>query len=151
MPIIKWEPFGEIERFFEEIPSIFPEKITGFTPAMDVYETKDKVVVETPLAGVDPEDVDITIKDDVLTVKGKTEKKEEVEEKDYYRKEIRYGSFYRSVSLPTHVLGDKATATSTNGLLKIEIPKAPEVKAKTVKVKIAAPKKAAKVKVKKKK
>lgn len=150
MSIIKWEPFREIDRLFEEIPSIFPEKITGFTPAMDIYETKDKVVVETPLAGVDPKDVEISIKDDVLTVRGESEKKEEVEEKDYYRKEIRCGSFYRSVSLPTHVLGEKASATSVNGMLKIEIPKAPEVKEKTIKVKLIAPKETAKVKMKKK-
>lgn len=153
MAIIKWDPFGEmdlsIDRFFEDFP-FFTKKITGFTPAVDVYETKDKVVVETPLAGVDPKDVEISIKDDLLTVKGKTEKKEEVEEKNYYRREVRCGSFYRAISLPTHVEGNKATATSTNGLLRIEIPKAPEVKGKTISIKVAAPKKEIKTKIKKK-
>ena len=146
MPIIRWrpwetwEPFEEIDRFFEEFPR-FPERVTGFVPALDIYQTKDAVVVETPLAGVDPEDVDISIEDSVLTIKGKTERKSEVEEKDFYRKEVRYGSFYRSVHLPVPVIGDKATAKSENGMLIITIPKAPEVKAKAIKVRVVKGKK----------
>ena len=97
---------------------------------------RDKVVVETSLPGVKPEDIDISIDNDVLTIKGKSEEKVEQEEKDYYRKEIRSGSFYRSVSLPAHVLGNKAVATCKNGLLKIEIPKAPEEKGKKISIKV---------------
>ncbi len=143
MPIIRWrpwewEPFEEIDRFFEEFPRL-PER--GFVPALDIYQTKDSVVVETPLAGVDPEDVDISIEDSVLTIKGKTERKTEIDEKDFYRKEVRYGSFYRSVHLPVPVVGDKAEAKSENGMLKITIPKAPEVKAKAIKVRVVKGKK----------
>lgn len=138
MPIIKWEPllepFEEMDKFFEDwkLPTI-----KGFTPAMDVYETKNDVVVETPLAGVDPKDVDISVENNVLTIKGKTKKESEVEEKNYYRKEVRSGSFFRSVALPAHVVADKAKAESVDGMLKITVPKAPEAKAKTVKVKIS--------------
>jgi len=109
--------------------------MTGYMPAVDVYQDKDKVYIETQLAGIDPEKVDISIENDVLTIKGESEKKSEVEEKNYYRKEIRRGSFYRSVPLPSHVIGEKASAEAVNGILKIVVPKAPETKPKTIKIK----------------
>jgi HSP20 family protein len=106
----------------------------GFTPAIDMYEDKDNVIVETQLGGIDPEKVDISIENNVLTIKGESEKKSEVEDKNYYRKEIRRGSFYRSIPLPTKVDGDKASAESGEGILKITVPKAAEVKPKTIKI-----------------
>lgn len=135
MSLIKWTPFLEP---FEELDKMFTTttpQMTGFTPAIDLYQTDDNVVIETPLSGVDPEDIDISIENDVLTIKGKTEKKSEVDEKNYYRKEVRYGSFYRSVALPAHVLSDQANADYDKGILKISIPKAPEAKAKKITVK----------------
>ncbi len=129
-----WEPWEDmIERFFGEWPEI---KAREFVPPMDVYEKKGKVIVETPIAGVDPEKVAISVEDNVLTIKGKSEKKSEVEEKNYYRKEVRYGSFYRSVTLPADVIGTKAEASYKDGVLKIEIPKAPEKKEKKLKIKV---------------
>jgi len=137
-PLIKWTPFLEP---FEEMDKMFSELVpatrsqAGFVPAVDVYEDKDNVIVETQLAGVDPEKVDISIENDVLTIKGESEKKSEVEDKNYYRKEIRRGSFYRSVPLPTHVIGEKASAVAEDGVLKVSVPKAPEAKAKVIKIK----------------
>lgn len=136
MPIIKWEPmfmdpFREMEQMLTG--SSTPGS-AGFTPAVDVYQTKDAVIVETPLAGVDPKDVEITIENDVLTIRGESKRESEVDEKNYYRKEVRAGSFYRSVALPTKVVSDKAAAESHEGMLKISIPKAPESKPKTVKI-----------------
>ena len=139
MPIIKWVGGGDSMRIWPEIESMLEEfpgrQVRGFSPVVDVYQDKDNVYVETPLAGVKPEDVDITFENDVLTVKGGTKKESEVDEKDYYRKEIRSGSFYRSVALPARVSADKAEATSKDGMLKITIPKAPEAKPKTIKIK----------------
>ncbi len=149
MPLIRFEPFGELERLFEGMPSLSPEKLVGFTPAVDVYETKDSVIVETPLAGVDPKDVKIAVEDNTLTLRGETKKESEVEEKNYYRKEIRQGSFYRAVSLPVPVVANRAEATSENGLLKVSIPKAGEAKTKEIKVQVKEKK--AKVKASKKK
>jgi HSP20 family protein len=106
----------------------------GFTPAVDMYEDKDNIVVETQLGGIDPEKVNISIENNVLSIKGESEKKSEVEDKNYYRKEIRRGSFYRSIPLPTKVDGDKASAVNEDGLLKITVPKAAEVKPKTIKI-----------------
>ncbi|MFH0891493.1 MAG: Hsp20/alpha crystallin family protein [Candidatus Falkowbacteria bacterium] len=142
MALIKWspfldvEPFEEMEKMFSDWPGMRGNK-SGFVPAVDMYEDKDNVVVETQLAGIDPEKVDISIENDVLSIKGESEKKSEVEDKNYYRKEIRRGSFYRSVPLPTHVLGDRAEATTNDGVLKITIPKAPEAKPRTIKIKTA--------------
>ncbi len=138
-PIIKWspflEPFEDMDKMFSEFMPVAGGARAGFMPAVDVYEDKNNVIVETQLAGVDPEKVDISIENDVLVVKGESEKKSEVEEKNYYRKEIRRGSFYRSIPLPTHVLGDKASAAAEDGVLKISIPKAPEAKPKMIKIK----------------
>ncbi|MBU0722142.1 Hsp20/alpha crystallin family protein [Patescibacteria group bacterium] len=136
--IIKWaplfEPFEDMDKMFE---NFMPSRsgMTGYVPAVDVYQDKDKVYVETQLAGIDPEKVDISIENDVLIIKGESEKKSEVEEKNYYRKEIRRGSFYRSVPLPSHVIGEKASAEAVNGILKIVVPKAPEAKPKMIKIK----------------
>ncbi len=138
MAIIKWAPMTDLsdvmDRFFED--NWAPMGAANFVPAVDVYQNKDEVIVETPLAGIDPEKVDIAIENDVLTIKGQTDKKSEVEDKNYYRKEVRSGSFYRSVALPTRVAGDQANASYEKGILKVVIPKAPEAKPKTIKVQV---------------
>ena len=137
-PLIKWtpflEPFEDMDKMFSELMPA-NKGMAGFMPAVDVYEDKNNVIVETQLAGVDPEKVDISIENDVLSIKGESEKKSEVEDKNYYRKEIRRGSFYRSVPLPAHVLGDKASAAAEDGVLKISIPKAPKTKPRSIKIK----------------
>lgn len=137
-PLIKWspfiEPFEEMDRGFEGLLPSIKRNRESFMPAIDMYEDKDSVVVETELAGIEPENVTVSIENDVLTIKGSAEKKSEVEDKNYYRKEIRRGSFYRSIPLPTHVVGDKASASAEDGVLKISIPKAPESKPKNIKI-----------------
>lgn len=142
MSIIKWSPFlmpslaDEMDKIFESgLPSM-ASGANGFTPAIDMYETKDAVVAETSLAGVDPKDVEVTVQNGVLTVKGESKKESEVDEKNYYRKEVRSGSFYRQVALPANVQEDKASAEFENGMLKIIVPKALEIQAKTIKVEV---------------
>ena len=138
MALIKWSPFpeefGDMDKMFSDFMPALRGNQAGFVPAVDMYEDKDRVVVETQLAGIDPDKVNISIENDVLCIKGESEKKSEVEDKNYYRKEIRRGSFYRSVPLPAHVAGDKAVAVAEDGVLKISIPKAPETKPKTIKI-----------------
>ncbi len=137
MRMIKWkplmEPWEDMDRMMEEL---MPNSGRGFVPAIDVYQDKDNVVVETTLAGVDPNDVNISIENDVMTIEGKSEKKSEVEDKEYYRKEIRSGSFHRAIALPTSVKGDKAQAVFENGVLKITVPKEERVKPKSIKVQV---------------
>ena len=140
MAIIKWTPFLEpcedMEKMLSDWPALSGGQ-SGFMPAIDVYEDKNNVIVETQLAGIDPEKVNVSIENDVLSIKGESEKKSEVEDKNYYRKEIRRGSFYRRVALPTHVLGDEASADAVDGVLKITIPKAAKSKPKMIKIKTA--------------
>jgi HSP20 family protein len=138
MSLIKWNPFLNDSLALDDMDKMFGEMLPavrgqhfGFTPALDMYEDKDNIIVETQLVGIDPEKVSISIENDVLCLKGESERKTE---KNYYRKEIRRGSFYRSVPLPTKVDGDKASAVTDEGILKITIPKAAEVKPKNIKI-----------------
>jgi len=134
MPIIPWhDPFEEVERMMKEFPGVFGER-AGFAPSVDVYETKDAVHVDAQLAGVDPKDVEISIDNDILTLRGETKKQSEVDDKNFYRKEVRHGSFFRRVALPVPVVSEKAEATYAEGLLKVTVPKAEPKKAKTIKI-----------------
>ena len=136
-PLIKWtpflEPFEDMDKMFSDFSPM--RGMQGFVPAVDIYQDKNSVIVEAQLAGIEPEKVDISIENDVLIIKGESEKKSEVEDKNYYRKEIKSGSFYRSIPLPAHVNGDKASAEAKDGVLKIVVPKALETKPKTIKIK----------------
>lgn len=137
MKLVRWAPFMEpFEDWDKDLEGFASPYTKGFAPALDVYQDKDNVIVEAPLAGVDPEKVNISIENDVLSISGQAEKKTEVDEKDYYRKEVKYGSFYRSVALPVAVQSDKANAEYENGILKITIPKSEEAKPKKIKVAI---------------
>lgn len=137
MSIIKWTPlFPQIDDFDRWFDDVGISRMSNFVPAIDVYQTKDDVMVEAPLAGIDPNQVNISIENDVLTIEGKSEHKSEVDEKNYYRKEVRVGSFHRSVALPTAVSGDQAKAIYEKGVLKIVIPKEERAKPKTVKVEV---------------
>ena len=138
MSLIKWTPFfSEFDDMEETMNSMLPTvrgKQLGFTPAIDMYEDKDNIIVETQLGGINPENVDISIENNILCLKGESEKKSEVDDKNYYRKEIRRGSFYRSISLPTKVDGESAKAINEDGILRITIPKVSEVKPKTIRI-----------------
>lgn len=125
-------PFAgtELNRFFGD------EFFGDFFPALDVYQDKDNVVAELALPGIDPSKVDVVIENDVLTVSGSTENKQEVKREDYYRKEVRTGSFSRSVVLPMAVKGNDAQAHYDKGVLTITMPKEESVKPKKVMVSI---------------
>jgi len=142
MPIIPWRPFWDIERWFEEEwpewewqREIIP---TVRTPRMDIYETDDKVVAEVELPGVKPENINVEVKNDILKIEAKAEEKKEEKGKGYYRKEMGTRYFKRTVSLPTEVIGEKAEAEYSDGILKVTIPKAKpkEVKEKKIKIKV---------------
>jgi HSP20 family protein len=138
MSLIKWspffEPFENIDKFFDLHPATMQRG--GLVPAIDVYDSKDAVVIETALPGVDPKHVQLSIENDVLTISGTTERKTEVDEKDYYRKEIRSGSFMRQVALPAGVQEDAAKASFKDGILKIEVPKLEQPKSKTINIQV---------------
>ena len=141
MPLIPWRPFWEIERWFEEEwpeiwewPRIRVPMIR--TPRMDIYETDGEVVAEVELPGVDPKNIEVEVKDNVLRVEAKAEEKKEVKEKGYYRKEMGARYFKRAITLPTEVIGEKAEAEYEGGVLKVVIPKAKPKKVEEKKIKI---------------
>jgi HSP20 family protein len=109
-----------------------------WAPEMDLAETKDALVVKAEVPGIEPKDIQLSLKDQVLTIKG--EKKQEKEEKDehYYRMERSYGSFSRSIRLPSPVDEAKVSATFKNGLLTVTLPKTPAAKGTTIPIKAAA-------------
>ena len=102
---------------------------------IDVYQTPNEIVIKSTIAGVSPEDVDISISNDMVTIKGWRQKDEEVQTEDYYYQECYWGAFSRSVILPVDIEADKAEATMRNGILTIRLPKIEKVKTKKIKVK----------------
>jgi HSP20 family protein len=131
--IRRWEPFREfIERFFEE-DFDFP-----ISPrlATDVYETDKDLIVEMQVPGFKKEDIKVSFQDDYLKVEGKAEEEKEEKEKNYWRKEIRRGSFVRVIPLPKKVDPRKAKANFKDGVLKISLPKIEEIKETGEEIKI---------------
>jgi len=141
MPIIPWRPFWEIERWFEEF---WPEEWFEFrfprirTPRMDIYEKDDKVVAEVELPGVDPKNIEVEVKDNVLSISARGREEKEEKGKGYYRREMGERYFKRQVLLPAEVIEEKAEAEYENGILRVIIPKAKpkEEKEKKIKIKV---------------
>ena len=102
---------------------------------IDVYQTPNEIVIMSTIAGVRPEDIDITMANDMITIKGNRKKNEEVQEEDYYYQECYWGPFSRSVILPIDVEVDQAQASMKNGILTIRLPKIEKVKTKKITIK----------------
>jgi HSP20 family protein len=141
--LIRWEPMRDMITLREAMDNLFDEAFTrpsGMTtglrvPAVDMYQTENEVVVRATLPGMKAEDVQISVTGDMLTIKGETRENSKVDEKAYHVREQRYGAFERSLGLPTAVVSDKAKADFEDGILTISLPKAEEVKPKTITVK----------------
>lgn len=103
---------------------------------VDVYQDKESIVVQSTVAGIDPEDLEINITNESVTVKGRRERLEKIEDKDYFYQECFWGKFSRSIILPEEVDPEKSTAALKNGVLTIKMPKLNRKKAKKLKVKI---------------
>jgi len=141
--LILWEPVTEgmvslqkaMDRLFETslvrpvLPTVF-----GASPALDMYETDNEVVVKATVPGVKPEDIQVTVTGNTLTIKGEVKAEEDVKRRSYVYRERRYGEFVRSIGLPGGVEADKATAEFEHGVLTLKIPKAESAKPKTVQV-----------------
>jgi HSP20 family protein len=145
MAMRKWEPFSDLvslrqamDRLFEDSfvhPSRFFAAFGQTMPAVDAYQTPNEVVVKATLPGIKPEDVDIDITGNTLTIRGEVKAEKEVKQQAYFYQEQRYGGFSRSLTLPGGLQVDKVDATMENGLLTIIIPKSEKVKPKAIKVK----------------
>ena len=103
--------------------------------AVDVYQTKENVVIKAPIAGVTPDKIDIEVAEDVVTIRGERKDEAEVDREHYYVQECYWGAFSRSVILPTSTIAEKAAAALKDGVLTITIPKVAQDKVKKIKVK----------------
>ena len=140
MDLIPFNPFKGLEQWFEDEDWALPvvSQSSFKEPAMDIYQTDKDVIAELNVPDFDPEKIDISVKNQVLTVKGESEKKEEEKKKNYWRKEIRRGSFEKAIRLPVEIDEDKVEASYEKGILKIVMPKktpSPTVEEKKVKIK----------------
>lgn len=135
MQLIKWEPLEEIDRFFEDFP-VMPSSRFGWNPAMDIFEKNGNVIGRINLPGVNPEKISILVDEDTLRVSGEMEEEKEEEGKQYYRKEIRKGSFSRFVRLPKEVDSSKVKAEYKDGILRITMPVVADQKGRGVKIKV---------------
>ena len=142
--LTRWDPFREMtalqramNRMFDENFE-FPqqwERQNAWDPALDVVEKEDGYVVKASLPGVAPEDVEITLTDNVLTIKGETKADKEDKQENYHLRERHYGSFMRSITLPVTVDADKVEAVNEHGVLTLTLPKSEAVKPKKIAVK----------------
>lgn len=143
--LTRWDPSGEfaamrnlMDRFFDQplgrLPFRGGEDLATANLNLDVVETPDTFVIKAAVPGVDPKDVEISVEEDVLTIKGEFSKQEETKEENYIRREIRTGSFQRQLRLPPTVEPENAEATFEHGLLTLSIPKKAEARARSIKI-----------------
>lgn len=148
MALMKWEPTPfkgmldlkkEMDRIFEnffgERFPVFKEEVE-FVPSVDVSETDNEIVIKASVPGVEKKDINITIAENSITIKGEVKKEKEEKEKNYYRQEISYGAFSRTIPLPVEVKTEEAKANLKDGMLEIVIPKSEKAKVKEIKVNV---------------
>jgi HSP20 family protein len=142
-------PFGDMEQFFDnlfargwmrplgwerprwgELMGAFEERM----PKVDIIDREEQVVVRAEVPGVNKDDLDVSVSDNAVTIRGETRHEEKEEKGDYYRSEMTRGSFARTVMLPTNVAADQAKAKFSDGVLELTLPKVEHAKKKTVKI-----------------
>lgn len=147
MAIVRWSPFRDVLAIQNEMNRIFDDLMSRrqgesdvergvWAPFLDISETKDDILVKAELPGVAKEDVKLSISDNVLILKGEKKMSRELDDENYHRIERVYGSFYRSVELPSRVNSEGIEAKYENGVLEVRIPKAEEVKVKEIEIKL---------------
>jgi len=145
-PLRELTPFRDFERmrremdhlwdsFFERRPRRGEEEME-WLPALDLAETNNEIVVKAEVPGMDPKDIDISLSDGILTIKGEKKQEKEEKEEGYHLVERSYGYFSRTIELPREVQSDKINASYKNGVLKIVLPKSEKAKKKEVKIKV---------------
>ncbi len=145
MNLKRWDPLQQLaslrENLRHNMNRILEEglaSVSGASIALDMYETEHAVVIETsPLLGITGEDIEVSITGDVLTIQGETKKTETEEKANYLRKERRFGHFSRSITIPSPIVAEEATATFKDGILTITIPKSAETRPKVIDVRSA--------------
>lgn len=145
--VSNWPWFGRLNDLRDEIDRLFdlplaemartPSILSGWTPALDVYENKDNLVVRAELPGMKREDIEVTIHDDSLSISGERKMEQKPKDTEVYRAERFFGRFLRTVTLPSPVAVDKVKAQYVDGILTITLPKTEEAKPKQITVETA--------------
>jgi HSP20 family protein len=145
--LTRWDPARETMTLRDAMDRLFDDAFTRpfsliregganwSSPAIDMYQTDNEVVVKAALPGLKPDEVQINVTGDILTIKGELKHEEEMKNRAWHIREHRWGAFERSVMLPAGVISDRAKADFQNGILTITLPKSEEVKPKTITVK----------------
>jgi HSP20 family protein len=147
-PINRWEPFRGTMTLQEQLNRVFGDmleragdesNLTPWAPAVDIFETEHELVVKADLPDVNPQDLDIRVENNILTIRGERKFEKKVNEENYLRIERAYGSFSRSFSLANSVKSEAIEADYQNGVLTLSIPKREEAKPKQIKVNVETP------------
>ncbi len=144
--ITRWDPAQEfaglrsaMDRLFEQSFGRIPafrngDELGAATLGLDVYETPNEYVIKAAIPGVAPSDVEIAVDDDILTIRGESQKQEEESGETWIRRELHFGSFQRSLRLPPTIDAEKAHADFEHGMLKLTLPKKQEARARSIKI-----------------
>lgn len=142
--LMRWDPTSEFQHLRTAMDRLFDQSVgravvrddelETYSIGLDVKENGDSYVVSAAIPGVDPKDVEINVNDDVLTISGSFEQKTESEEEHYIRRELRSGSFHRSLRLPPTVDAENAQAQFEHGMLELRLPKRPESRSRSFKI-----------------
>ncbi len=136
MALIRWNPYREMDRFFNTLYGAENENInTCWTPAVDIYEADENFVITAALPGLAQSDITVNVENNVLTISGERHLENSETKDKYSRVEQMYGSFSRSFTLPNTVDVEKIEATMAKGVLKVTLPKSEQSKARTIEVK----------------
>ncbi len=144
MTITRWNPFKELQSLQERMDQIWDSSIASnkdqlsrgdWLPQVDIFEKDKNVVIKAELPGMKKDDIDVSIENNVLTLKGKREMEKEISESDFHRIERAYGTFIRSFSLPKTVDAEKIKASYNDGVLMLTLPKAKEAEPKRIEIK----------------
>ncbi len=145
MSIVKYDPFRELRSLQDEMTRLFTgvrpasfdrEDMThgAWAPSVDIFEDKERLILEAELPGMSRDDFDISVENNVITLKGERKFEKKTEGDNYHRVERSYGSFTRSFTLPQTVTADGATADFDNGVLRVALPKREETKARKIEI-----------------
>lgn len=143
--LTRWDPGRRVMSLRDAMDRLFEDSFIGSTRwplagedasmDIDIYETDDEVVVKAAMPGVKPEDIDINLQGDLLTIHGKMEHEQDVKDENYHRRERRRGTISRTMQLPRAVDSSKAEAVCENGVLRLTLPKSEEAKPRRIQVK----------------
>jgi HSP20 family protein len=138
--LVRWNPnrslFSEFDRFFQTTPYLRRQAMTEWSLALDVADSEDGYIVEASVPGINPDDLEITLEDNVLTIKGEVTASEDIKNEQYHVRERRSGSFSRTIRFPVDVNADGVEASYEHGVLTLNVPKADEVKPRRINVTI---------------